>query len=187
RPGGSRASRGRTHAPDQSARSPAGRPRAPPEPRADLLRRRVAFFFPSDAQPLHDAPDRGTTDAHLAAPIQLLGDFVQRAVVLLLHHGAQLPHTRIVELRRRASAVWTRLDAAGLTLPLEVVLHGLGRDLEPRRQVPHASLGLVIRVDDALPEVGAVRSHRARGPEHAPCPRTLPCGLSCGTSVRELL
>jgi len=98
---------------------------------------------------------------HLYAGRQLLADLVERSVVLLLHHGAHLLHSGLVEFRLRPPSVRTRRDAARLTLQVEIVLHGLRVDCEPLRQLPHAPLEPSVSIDDALHQVIAVRSHRA--------------------------
>src|SRR3954471_16090989 len=62
-----------------------------------------SVFFSREAQPIQGAPPRGAADVHIDERLQLLGDLVQRSIVLLLDQGAHLLHARVVELGRGAA------------------------------------------------------------------------------------
>src|SRR5271156_2696287 len=93
-----------------------------------------SVFFPRQACPGDGTLQGGTADLHLVALGEPLPQLVEGLIVLLLEQTAHVLHTRGVDLRGGSSTMRTRCDAAGGALQVEVVLHRVGDDDEPRGQ-----------------------------------------------------
>ncbi len=106
--------------------------------------------------------------------VHLLGQLRRGPVALLLQQRAGVLLARFVEFSGHAAAMRTRHHLAGGAQLPEIILHGVGGDVEPLGQLPDTFFTVLVGGDDPPPEVEAIRFHppaKSNGDATAPLDR----------------
>ena len=101
--------------------------------------------------------DGGTVHGHARVARERVGELGLGAVVAALDQGVESRERRVIELARGAAAVREARERAGLAVGAQVLEDGVAVDGEALGELAHAALAGVVRLDDALPQVNAVR------------------------------
>src|SRR5512132_882353 len=102
---------------------------------------------------------RGAANGDVMATREVVRQLVDGRIRGLVDERANLLQTLVVDLGRDPAAMRPRIDAAGRSLEIEIILHGVRSNREPLRQIAYRSFPIVVSLNNPPAQFAPIRAH----------------------------